>query len=79
MEEDVFLKSWIREATHSGEAKVIRLAAHLTRAELAQAIPVHPLTVYKWERGLRTPRGDYALRYARLLRALEAQHDRVVP
>lgn len=52
-------------------ARAMREAADITQAELAQALNVHRLTVQRWETGACKPRGDAALRYARLLAELQ--------
>ena len=49
-----------------------RVAAGLRLAEVAEPFGVSSLTVSRWERGLRTPRGDLLLAYGKFLRGLEA-------
>lgn len=75
--DDVYVLAWLR-GLPDGELAAIRRRAHLARADVAGSVGVHHSTVYRWERGLRTPRGAVALRYARLLQALESQRERVV-
>jgi len=54
----------------SGEARRIRIAAGLSQAEVAAAVRTSVSGVSLWERGLRIPRGDGALKYGRLIAAL---------
>ena len=61
----------VRDAARSGEARRLRVAAELSLAEVARAVGVAVPTVLRWERGERTPRGKPAIRYAKLLEALE--------
>ena len=56
--------------TTSGEAKSIRLTAQLSLAETASEIPVSKSTLFRWEAGQRSPRGDKALGYGALLQRL---------
>lgn len=49
----------------------LRRAAGLTQAEIARDVGVHPSTVAYWERG-HMPRGEAAVRYARLVCELES-------
>jgi len=55
----------------SGRARLIRLNAALSLAEIAAAIggdpPVSPSTIFRWERGDRSPHGEAATRYCELL------------
>ena len=60
----------LRFLTKSGEARTIREAAQLALSDIAQSIDADPSSVGRWERGERLPRGDVALRYARLLERL---------
>lgn len=48
-------------------AREIRRAAGVSRDRLADELEVHPVTVARWERGTRSPRGATRLAYARLL------------
>lgn len=61
-----------REAARSGRGAAIREAAGLSRGELARAAGLNDATVSRYESGRRVPRGDAAVRYARILRRLEA-------
>ena len=60
----------VRAAARSGAAKDARLAAGLSLTEVAAAVGVTPAAVFRWEKGDRVPRGEAALRYARLLNRL---------
>ena len=52
-------------------ARNIRVRAHVSRTRIAAELGVHAITVARWERGTRAPRGDLRVRYARLLRQLD--------
>ena len=54
----------------SGAARAIREAAGLSLTEAADSAGVHRITVHRWEKGTRRPRGDAALRYLALLENL---------
>jgi transcriptional regulator with XRE-family HTH domain len=54
-----------------GVAREIREAAGVSQARLAAELGVHELTVHRWERGARTPRGELRRSYARLLADLD--------
>jgi transcriptional regulator with XRE-family HTH domain len=60
----------VRDLVRSGAARTIREAAGLSYRELADACGVSTPTVWRWEHGERTPRGDPALRYGAVLAAL---------
>ena len=49
----------------------LRIQRGLTQAEVARECNVHPSTVAYWERG-HTPRGEAAVKYARLMLELES-------
>lgn len=53
-------------------AREIRRAAGVSRQQLADELSVHTVTVARWERGTRTPRGQLRVAYARLLAQLRA-------
>jgi transcriptional regulator with XRE-family HTH domain len=59
-----------REWLASGAGRAIRESAGLSLHELAQAIPVAPSTLLRWERGDHRPRGRSGVRYAEALREL---------
>ena len=50
--------------------RAIRLAAGLTLAEVGASLNVSRQSVWRWEEGLREPRGETRLAYARSLREL---------
>ena len=52
--------------------RAIRLDAKLTQDDLAESIGVGRVTVARWELGMRTPRGDYLVRYVALRDELRA-------
>jgi len=62
-----------REAARSGRGTATREAAGLSRAELARAAGLNDATVSRYESGRRVPQGDSAIRYARILRKIEAK------
>jgi DNA-binding transcriptional regulator YiaG len=62
--------SHLRALTQSGEARAIREQARLALIDIAQSINADPSSVGRWERGERLPRGEVALKYARLLERL---------
>lgn len=61
--------SEVRALVANGEAREQRENRRLTLQEIADAIGVTPLTVYRWEQGITTPRGPAALRLAEVLEA----------
>ncbi|MET9413265.1 helix-turn-helix transcriptional regulator [Streptomyces klenkii] len=67
---DALQLAWVRAAAVSGTARQARTDARLTLSEIAELCEVDPSTVWRWEQGKRAPRGEAALRYARVLRAL---------
>ncbi len=68
---DIVLLTKAREAAANGGARRRRIKARLSQAEVAEDVGVTRTAVSLWERGLRRPRGQAALRYARLLATLE--------
>jgi DNA-binding transcriptional regulator YiaG len=60
----------MRDKLESGEARAIRERRRLTQAELAAVVGTTDETVSRWETGDRHPRGELALRYARVLARL---------
>lgn len=60
----------VRTALTSGEAERLRVAAQLSIGEVARACGVDQSTVWRWERGIRKPRGEAALAYAELIDSL---------
>ncbi|BCT76085.1 hypothetical protein SCMU_19270 [Sinomonas cyclohexanicum] len=53
-----------------GTAARLRQAAGLSLKEVAGPVGVTVTSVYRWEKGLRAPRGEAAIRYLRVLDAL---------
>jgi DNA-binding transcriptional regulator YiaG len=49
----------------------IRRRAHVSRERLAAELGCHIISVARWERGTRNPRGELRRRYARLLQLLD--------
>ncbi|WP_030726318.1 helix-turn-helix domain-containing protein [Streptomyces sp. NRRL S-237] len=70
---DVLRLAQVRADAASGAAMRTRAAARLSLSEIADLCGVDPSTVWRWERGKRSPRGEAALAYARVLEDL-AQH-----
>lgn len=60
----------VRAAVTSGEAERLRTAAQLSIGEVARACGVDQSTVWRWERGVRKPRGEGALLYGQLIDSL---------
>jgi transcriptional regulator with XRE-family HTH domain len=69
---DTLLIVEARDAAASGRGRRLRQAAGLSQPELAAAVGVSTPLVSRWEAGARRPRGNSAIRYAQLLRALAA-------
>jgi DNA-binding XRE family transcriptional regulator len=67
---DLLLIAEARAAAANGTGRRAREDARLTQREVASACGVSPKTVAMWETGQRTPFGDPALEYGRLLRQL---------
>ena len=61
----------MREMVAGGEVRDIRVGAGLTLAEVARDVGVHASAVFYWEHG-QTPRGEPAVRYARLILCLQS-------
>lgn len=60
----------VRRLASTGAARAIREDAGLSLAELANAAKVHKTTIFRWETGLRRPRGEAAQRYLAVLEEL---------
>ena len=69
-ERDLQLLVQVRRMAASGEARQLREAADLSRADVGGTVGVDQSTIWKWETGERRPRGPAALRYARVLQML---------
>jgi transcriptional regulator with XRE-family HTH domain len=63
----------LRRLPTPSKARAIRQAAGISQARLAEHLGVDRVTVTRWERGLRRPRGDLALKYGDFLAALRAE------
>ena len=64
-----------RAMARNGDAQAIRERNHLTMTEIAREMNVSISTIMRWENGERSPRGDAALRFGRLMHKL----DKVAP
>ncbi len=53
----------VRRLVSTGAARAIREGAGLSYGELAKEAGVDKSSVFRWERGLRRPRGEAAARY----------------
>lgn len=60
----------LRTAVSTGEARRLRVAAQLSIGEVARSCGVDQSTVWRWEKGVRRPRGSGALEYAELIAEL---------
>lgn len=67
IEQELELRHWLT----TGHALALRTGARLARTSVARDLGVAESAVWRWERGQRTPRGDYAARYYRLLLKLD--------
>lgn len=61
----------VRKMLAKGEAREIRCRAGLSLPEVASELAVSPATVWYWENGRHSPRGDRAVRYLDLLERLQ--------
>ncbi|MDQ6876273.1 MAG: helix-turn-helix domain-containing protein [Candidatus Dormibacteraeota bacterium] len=61
----------VRAFVRTGRARQTRLRAGLSLSEVAQSVGVSVAAVYRWETSDRTPRGEAAVRYWRLLQQLK--------
>jgi transcriptional regulator with XRE-family HTH domain len=59
-----------RETARSGRGARLRRVAGISQAELGRAVGVNQMTISRWERGERQPRGANAIAYLRALREL---------
>jgi transcriptional regulator with XRE-family HTH domain len=64
-----------RELIRSGQARVLREAAQLPQAAIAEEIGVDVSTVHRWEAGITEPRGDLLRKYGRVLTRLQVHSD----
>lgn len=71
---EIELLTWMRDASRSGELRPIRAWKDLSLEDVASVGPVHPTTLWKWERGeRRVTSSPAALRVGKLLRKLQAE------
>lgn len=71
---EIALLNWMREASRSGDLRLIRLSKDLSLEDVASVGPVHPTTLWKWEKGeRRITSSPAALRVGRLLRKLQLE------
>jgi DNA-binding transcriptional regulator YiaG len=70
---DLLSLAEVRRKAASGDARSVRLAADLTLKEIGEHCHVSGDAVRGWELGRCVPRGAAALRYARLIEAIEVQ------
>lgn len=69
---EIELLVWMRDASKTGELRRIRDENHLSLGDVASVGPVHPTTLWKWEKGeRRVTSSKPALRVAQLLRKLQ--------
>jgi len=61
----------VRRLIASGEAKQRRILAGFSLSEVAGPCNVGPQTVWRWEEGIRIPRGQTALRYGQVLAMMQ--------
>ena len=60
----------VRSLAASGEARRIRKDNRLALQDIATAVGVGAPCIHRWETGVRSPRGDAAIRYLGILNAL---------
>ena len=68
--EDVQRLVAARTHAASGSGRIIRKAAGLSIGEVAKHVGVSTPTIWKWEEGIHSPRGDAGRRWADLLAEL---------
>ena len=71
LDQDLLLVTRMRDMVRGGLVEDVRVSAGLSQAEVAHAVGVTAAAVGHWEKGRSMPRGQAALRYARLLLDLE--------
>jgi transcriptional regulator with XRE-family HTH domain len=64
---EALLVARARRAVQDGRARSVRLAAGLSQHEIGAVVRVTAAAVSRWESGVRLPRGEAAVRYAKLL------------
>jgi DNA-binding transcriptional regulator YiaG len=65
--------SEVRQWARSGHALETRERSGTSQAEWATAIGTTVPTISRWERGLRVPRGEIAVRYHALIQSMDKQ------
>jgi DNA-binding transcriptional regulator YiaG len=60
-----------RRLASTGEAKRVRQAARLKLTEVAASLDKAPATLSRWENGVRVPNAEDAVRWLKLLTALQ--------
>jgi hypothetical protein len=65
-----------RDLARSGLGRLIRVSAELTLVDVGSAVGIAPSTVWRWERGDRTPHGEAALKWAALMFELQGRDQR---
>lgn len=63
--------AWVREQCVNGEARRERQRLKLSEAQVGAVVGTSEVNISRWERGIRLPRKDAALRYAKALRQME--------
>lgn len=73
MSEHETLRALVRARAYAadGRARKLREGAALSVRDMARLAGVSPTCLFRWETGSRSPRGDAAVRYGRLLGDLE--------
>lgn len=66
----------VRRLLSTGEARELRTRGGLSLAAVGADVGVNASTVWYWENGQHTPRGDLAVRYLRYLERLERELNR---
>lgn len=66
----ILLVAQARRLSNSGEGQRIRRQCELSLSEVAGAVGVSVTTLWRWENGERSPRGEPAAAWAALLRDL---------
>lgn len=60
----------LRRMIASGEARTLRINAGTSQRVIAKTLEVDTVTLFRWEKGISTPRGRNAREYYKLLRRL---------
>jgi DNA-binding transcriptional regulator YiaG len=70
---DLIALAEVRQWAVSGHALRTRERSGTSQAEWATAIGTTVPTISRWERGLRVPHGEIALRYHALIQSMDKQ------